>query len=278
MMSAFSRLLLFAMSLLAVAGAHAQRSAPSTFDSYGYRAFDSHGSQCSYNYVDASTGSLLSLTAASGAAPASDDGGAVVNLAAPFQLYGISGNALVASSNGYLAAAPDLASEDGGDFSGDCPLPAIADNPAASQTRIYAYHADLDGAPNAGSMYAQYFAACPRAGEFGIAEACTVVQWQNWALRNQSGVLNMQAVLYHTTFEIALQYQTLDASLGSAATIGTQSNNAISGNAYSCPQPTCPTCRKRGRLLTPAMAVCFFDPRYMPVQIDRIFASGFETP
>jgi hypothetical protein len=87
----------------------------------------------------------------------------------------------------------------------------------------------------------------------------------------------MQAVLYHTTFEIALQYQTLDASLGSAATIGTQSDNAISGNAYSCPQPTCPSCKRHASPLTPAMAVCFFDPRYLPVS-DRIFASGFETP
>jgi hypothetical protein len=118
-------------------------------------------------------------------------------------------------------------------------------------------------------MYAQYFAACPRAGEFGVAEACTVVQWQNWAERSQSGVLNMQAVLYHTTFEIALQYQTLDASQGATATIGTQSDNATSGNAYGC---------GGSRSLTSAMAVCFFDPRYIPVQIDRIFANGFETP
>ena len=270
MMSALARLLMLsAASLLAVSAAHAQRSIPSTFDSYGYRAFDSSGPQCGYGYVDASAGSLLSLTAASGAAAASDDGGAVVNLVAPFQLYGVSGNSLVASSNGYLAAASDLGAEDGCDFSGDCPLPAIADNAAASQTRIYAYHADLDGAPNVGSMYAQYFATCPRAGEFGVPEACTVVQWQSWAMRSQTGVLNMEAVLYHTTFEIALQYQTLDASLGATATIGTQSNNATSGNAYGC---------GGSRPLAPAMAVCFFDPRYVPVQIDRIFANGFQTP
>jgi hypothetical protein len=269
-MRALARLLILSSaSLLAVCAAHAQRSIPSTFDSYGYRAFDSSGPQCGYGYVDASAGSLLNLTAASAAASASDDGGAVVNLIAPFQLYGVSANALVASSNGYLAAASDLSAEDGGDFSGDCPLPAIADNAAATQSRIYAYHADLDGAPNVGSMYAQYFATCPRAGEFGITEACTVVQWQNWAMRSQTGALNMEAVLYHTTFEIAVQYQTLDASQGAAATIGTQSNNATSGNAYGC---------GGGRALTQAVAVCFFDPRYVPVQIDRIFANGFQTP
>ena len=97
-------------------------------------------------------------------------------------------------------------------------------------------------------MYASYFASCPRASESGLSEACTVVQWRNWALRGQSGALNMEAVLYHTSFEIALQYQTLDASAGTIATIGTQSNNATSGNAYNCGGPA-----------------------------DRIFKSGFDS-
>jgi hypothetical protein len=240
-----------------------------SFDRYGYRHYDSATSQCTYAYVDASGGSVLGLTAASAMAPASDDGAAVVGLAAPFELYGNSINALVVSSNGYLAAADNLSIEDGGDFSADCPLPAIADNPAASQSRIYVYHADLDGAPNSGTIQTQYFANCPRPGEAGAAEACTVVQWQSWALRGQGGSLNMQAVLYHETFEIALQYQALDASLGSTATIGLQGSDAISGNAAGC---------AGSRPLLQVSAICLFDPRFPPQPhvVDAIFADGFD--
>jgi hypothetical protein len=243
-----------------------------SFDGYGYQHYQSASAQCGYQYVDASGGSLLSLIPASAMVPAGDDGAALLNLAAPFELYGVSGNALVASSNGYLAASNDLAHEDGGDFSADCPLPAIADNAAATQSRIYVYHADLDSAPNTGSMFSQYFASCPRTSESGIDEACTVVQWQNWALRGQSGTLDMEAVLYHATYEIALQYQALDASSGSTATIGTQSENAMSGNALGC---------AGSRSLTPATALCIFDPRFPPGSqgiADRIFSNGFELP
>src|SRR5690606_5759790 len=107
--------------------------------------------------------------------------------------------------------------------------------------------------------------------ESGSDEACTVVEWQNWALRGQSGALDMQVVLYHTSFEIALQYQTLDASLGAAATLGTQGPNAISGNAYAC---------RGSRPLAVASAVCLFDPRHLPPSpiTDSIFADGFDLP
>jgi hypothetical protein len=243
-----------------------------SFDRYGYLNYESSSAQCGYQYVDASGGNLLGLTPASAMAPASDDGAALLTLAMPFELYGVSGNALIASSNGYLAAADDLAREDGGDFSADCPLPAIADNVAATQSRIYVYHADLDGAPNTGSMFSRYFPSCPRTSDSGIDEACTVVQWQNWALRGQPGALDMQAVLYHATFEIALQYQALDASSGSTATIGTQSDNATSGNALGC---------AGSRSMAPATALCIFDPRFPPGSqgiADRIFSNGFELP
>ena len=250
----------FVMLLLAAPlCATAQSRSASTFDVYGYQAYDSigngsrtlapgmavclfdpryppqsPGAPCSYNYVDATGGTALVLVPASGTAPANDDGGTVVTLAASFEFYGVSANSLVASSNGYLALPADASSEDGGDFSQDCPLPAIADNPMATQARIYAYHADLDGGPNGGNMYENYYPSCPRASESGSSEACTVVQWQNWARRGKPGTLNMEAVLYHTSFEIVLQYQTLDASAGVGVTVGTQSNNATSGNAYRC--------------------------------------------
>lgn len=269
-MSATFRGILALPLLLAALPTGAQQRGNGSFDAYGYAAYDSSAAQCSYSYIDASAGSALTLTAA-GAAAAADDGGAAVHLAAPFQLYGTDATALVASSNGYLASAADLSVEDGGDFSADCPLPAIADNAAASQARIYVYHGDLDGAPNGGAMFSQYYASCPRASDSGIAEACSVVQWHNWALRGQSGTLEVEAVLYHTTFEIALQYGSLDAGAGSGVTIGTQSHNATSGNAYGC---------GGSRTLAPHTAACLFDPRYPPGSLglpDEIFRNGFDS-
>ena len=262
-------LLVLTASLALAASVAAQPRGAVSFDRYGYEAYVGNSAQCGYDPIDIGTGDLLVLTAASESAAASDDGAALVTLAAPFELFGVSLSALVASSNGYLAAADALASEDGADFSGDCPLPAIADNARATQARIYAYHADLDAAPNGGTLHTQYFAACPRAGDIGIAEACTVVQWRDWSLRGQTGALNVQAILYHTTFEIALQYQTLDASLGSTATFGVQAADADSGLAAGC---------DGSRALSPAMAVCLFDPRHLPEPgiVDRIFSDGFD--
>src|SRR6185436_12715077 len=139
------------------------------------------------------------------------------------------------------------------------------------QARVYVYHADLDGAPNGGSMYAQYYVSCPRASESGVREACTVLQWKNWALLGQSGALDVQAVLYHATYEIALQYSGLDASQGNSATVGIQGPNATSGVAYGC---------GGSRPVQAGKAVCYFAPRYPPGSLgvpDRIFANGFDA-
>jgi hypothetical protein len=259
-------LALLSAGILIATSLPAQTRLADSFDRYGYQVQAGDSAQCAYHYVDAGGGDLLALTAASENAPASDDGAVVVSLVAPFELYGVSTTSLVASSNGYLAAAPSLSEEDGGDFSADCPLPAIADNPQATQSRIDVYHADLDAEPNGGAMHAQYFPSCPRDSDTGMAEACTVVQWSDWALRGQAGVLGMQAILYHSSFEVVLQYQSLDASLGSTATLGVQGPDAVSGIAAGC---------AGSRALTPAMAVCLFDPRFPPFG-DRIFENGFD--
>ena len=99
---------------------------------------------------------------ASDSDPAEDDGGAAIALAAPFELYGQPATTLVMSSNGYLALAPSLAAEDGGDFSNDAALPAIPDNARGVAARILAYHDDLSGFDTAGSGLYEYFATCPR--------------------------------------------------------------------------------------------------------------------
>jgi hypothetical protein len=99
-----------------------------------------------------------------------------------------------------------------------------------------------------------------------------VLQWKNWALLGQNGTLDVQAVLYHATYEIALQYSGLDASQGNSATVGIQGPNATSGAAYGC---------GGSRPVQAAMAVCYFDPRYPPGSqgvVDRIFTDGFEAP
>jgi lysyl endopeptidase len=256
------RLLACSALIVALAPAIAYSRGPATFDQYGYQIHDSTGAQCSYNYVDASGGALLGLTA-SGAALAPDDGGSVVNLGAPFEFYGNATSTLVASTNGYLAAASSLAEEDGGDFSNDCPLPALADNAAAMQARIMVYHDELDGT-GSGNMHYQYFSNCPRAAESGVSEACSVVAWDQWTRIGSSGALAFEAVLYHTSFEIALQYQSLDASAGNAASIGLQNSSATSAAIHGC---------NGSKVLSAPTAVCFFDPRSPQ---DTIFSNGFE--
>lgn len=263
-----NRSILLPALLLAATAAQAQRALPSVHDAYGYRVYDSAGAQCPASYVDTSGGTALALSASSGSASAADDGGAQVTLAAPFQFYGQPVTSIVASSNGYLAPGADFSQEDGGDFSNDCPLPAIADNPVATMARIYVYHDELAG--TSGTLNNQYFATCPRASDSGIAEACTVFTWSGWTRTGSGGALNAQAVLYHGTHEIALQYAGFDASAGAGATIGLQSTNATSGMAYGC---------NGQRTLAAPLAVCWFDPRYPPGSqgvVDTLFANGFE--
>jgi hypothetical protein len=250
--------------LLAAASAGAQRTIGS-FDAYGHVLYSSPDNRCPYSYVDATSGTALTLVAANPNSTASDDGGASISLAAPFTFYGDPAGSWVASSNGYLAVGAGLADEDGGDFSADCPLPAIADNPLASQARIYVYHADLDGTPYGGNLYTQYFVNCPRPSVLGSNEACTVVQWRNWAEIGHSGPIDMEAVLYHPSSEIVLQYRSLAADAD--GTIGIQSRNATSGYAYAC---------RGSRPLVPAMAVCFFPPNQAPEP--SILKDGFESP
>jgi len=161
--------------------------------------------ECDFDFVDIeASGTWVALTA-SGAEPAQDDGGAVIPLGLPFEFYGEALTSLVVSSNGYVAAGGTLESEDGGDFSNDAMLPAIPDNATGVPLRILPYHEELSGFTTAGVAYHQYFAACPRASEALGTEACTVVQWTDWALRGSGNTFDLQAVLYHESFQIVAQ-------------------------------------------------------------------------
>jgi len=257
--------------VLALVGsaALAQRTPSAGVDAYGYTFHDSLGAQCPAQAIDISAAAPLALTAASGDYGARDEGAVVVPLSQPFQLFGTPLGALVASSNGYLAAADSLAAENGADYRSACPLPAIGVNGPAAQARIYVYHDDLSGDIGAGSMRTQFFAQCPRASDSGAAEACTVVDWDDWGTPLAGG-LAMQAVLYHTSWEIALQYRSLDPSAGATATVGVQDPANARGAAARC----------GGTRPIPAPgAICVFDPRFPPGSLgsDVIFANGFDA-
>ncbi|MEO5560938.1 MAG: hypothetical protein ABIO49_13495 [Dokdonella sp.] len=264
------RLAPVAAAMLAMAPAIAQRIASPAVDRYGYTFIDSTSLQCPTHAIDMGGANELTLVAASGDYSARDEGATVVALSAPFQLFGNPLSALVASSNGYLAATDNLGAENGADYRSACPLPAIGVNGPATQARIFVYHDDLSGDTGNGSVRSQYFAMCPRPSDSGAIEACTVVDWSNWGKVGTSG-LSMQAVLYHQSWEIALQYISLDASSGANATVGVQDPAQDWGVAARC----------GGANPIPAPgAICLFDPRFPPGSLgveDLLFADGFEA-
>ncbi len=235
---------------LAAAPAAAQRPLvlPLT-DSFGYRAHASAFGGCAVDFVDVATsGSPISLTPA-GAAPALDEGGAVIELEAPFELYGRAATRLVASSNGYLALADSLLRDSGGDFSNDCPLPAIPDPGPAVAARVLVVHGDLDGGPGSGWVLHQFFPTCPRPSGALPDEPCTVIQWDSWSSHAGGHSFDAQAVLYHSSFAVAVQYR---GTPPPDATVGIQDSVARTALA-----PTC-----AGVPLTPGThAICFYDPR-----------------
>lgn len=209
-------------------------------DAFGYTFFDQVEEECNTNFVDISaTGTAVTYTASAGF-PAEDDGGAVITLGAPFNFYGTEVTSMVVSSNGYLGmGAGDLTTdESGGDFSNDCPLPLAPDNPPAISSRIMPYHDDLAGDGTGGTTFFEFFASCPRAGESGGDEACTIVQWTNWGFFNGTVGFDMQAILYHTSWEIAYEYSDPGAVAdGTGATVGIQNASATDSLMYFCDTP-----------------------------------------
>jgi hypothetical protein len=218
-------------------------------DHYGYEAYDSSTASCSASFVDIGDSGTPLVLQPSGAEAALDDGAAVVFLTEAFELYGRSVTSLVASTNGYLALVDSLDLDSGGDFSNDCPLPAIPEPGPAASGRILVLHDDLDGATGPGAMLSQYFATCPRPSETLGAEPCTVIQWDTWSTPS-GGAFDVQAVLYHSSFEVAIQYR---GTPPAAASIGIQDFDARTGLSPTCDGAT---------LAAGPAAVCFFEPRF----------------
>jgi uncharacterized repeat protein (TIGR01451 family) len=229
----------------------AQRpAAPTVPDTFGYRVFDQSAPECPFQYVDiAGGGSVISLSP-SGAGPAFDDGGAVVPLSLPFELYGQFTTDVVVSSNGYLAIASSLAIEDGGDFSNDAILPAIPGNAPGTPARVLVHHDDLSGDATGGMLYEQHFAACPRPSEPLGAEPCTVFQWADWQLPSGGGTFDFQAILYHGSFGVVIQIVP-GAGAPDGATIGIQNRRATVASQY-----------RPNSAIVANTAICFLDPRF----------------
>jgi hypothetical protein len=243
----------------------AQRVSAPAEDAYGYRLLRAPDARCAANWISLDAGQALPLVAA-GEASADDDGGARIALPLAFEFYGLPREAAVLSSNGYLAFVDAERDEDGGDWRAHCPLPAIPDNAIASFARISALQQDLE-LGSGGELQWQHFETCPRQSARGD-EACTVMQWVGWERRGVPGLLDFQIVLYHGSWEIALQYATLDAVAAANALIGLQDDGASSAAMASC------------GAVEPAAsgsAICFFDPRFPAGEREPlIFIDGFE--
>ncbi len=222
-------------------------------DAWGYEMYDQTTGSCPFLFVDlAGGGSLLTFPA-----PGDDEGAAFVPTR-PFQLYGSPVPGFVASTNGYLAATDSLSAEDGRDYSNDSVpsvpgyVPLVPGTPTASfPGRIAVFHDDL--ALGAGSVRWQEAASCPRPSGAIAGEACTVVQWSGVSRAGGSEPLTFQAILYHSSFAIALQVAASDGSGGGSASAGIQDLEARLGLPYAANEPG---------LLGPGTAVCFFDPRH----------------
>lgn len=224
---------------------------------------------CAYQPVAMDSATPLSLGAASPSATALDDGAAQFTLAEPLRFFGIDYSSLVVSSNGYVAFAADTSEENGGDFSNDIYLPAVPDNAAFATARIFAYHDELSGEGAGASLVQQHFSNCPRPSGLAADEACSVVRWHNWNRLGDNQPISVQLVLYHASYAIAVQYETLDAGAGASACVGLQSQDAADGGAWSC---------NGARILSAGSSVCFFDPAHLPGSgvDDTLFADGFE--
>ncbi len=222
-------------------------------DAYGYEMHDQTTGACPFHFVDLAGGGTLLTFPSPG-----DDEGAVLVPTRSFQLYGTAVTGFVASTNGYLAATSSLAAEDGRDYSND-PIPSVpgyappvAGTPTASfPGRVAVFHDDL--ALGGGSVRWHEVASCPRDSGAIAGEACTVVQWSSVARAGGSESVSFQAILYHSSFAIALQVAASDVTGGGSASAGIQDLEARLGLQYAANEP--------GRL-GPGTAVCFFDPRH----------------
>ena len=195
-------------------------------DKYGYL----YNNSCQFEYVDINSQATTLTLTASGLADAGDDGGSVINLLADFQFYDKTYNAIVVSSNGYIAFADSLNQESGGDFSNDCLLPSVPDTPPVSLARILPLHDELEKSAT-GIIQTAFYSQCPRTTGQAL-QACTIIEWVDWKIRNQIEVFSFQVILYHQSADIVFQYNTPTPINITSASIGIQ--NQYHASIYAC--------------------------------------------
>lgn len=244
------------LAVLVAVGLQARERSHGPRDLYGYSVFDGpQPGACRFDYVELDARARALPLVAGHPRAAQDDTAAVLELARPFEFYQDPRKSLVVSANGYLAAAGSLSQDDGSDYSNHCTLPAAGNNPTAAPDRIFVYHDDLR--PRAGARVRHaFFPECPRRGEVGAIEACTVIEWDGFERNGplqSSQPLRMQAVLYHGSHAIVMQYASVDDSRGAQATIGLQGMSGRSARRASCDVPD---------RVGAGQSLCFFDPRF----------------
>ncbi len=239
--------LLFGVTLVGFAAVTAQsRDEFVRPDLFGYQA----STTCPSQFVDvAATGTELTLTD-------SDDGGAVLDLAASFGFYDQVHQSIVVSSNGYIAFSGSLQADSGNDFSNDCPLPAVPDQGPAVAQRLYVLHDDLEAVGASSTLTTEHFTSCPRSSDSLSDESCTVVQWTGWRPVGSAAAFDAQAILYHSSSDISLQFRNLTSTDVASATIGIQITASAAMSACNRALPTvAPVCISRfGRVPPVAVA------------------------
>lgn len=222
-------------------------------DAFGYTFFDEAEAECTPGFNDISgSGTMVTFTA-SGIFPADDDGGAAITLMEPFEFYGNMTSDVVMSSNGYIAFGGGLAVDSGGDFSNDCPLPAVPDNPPSTPLRAMPFHDDLTG-NGTGTAFTEYFPSCPRMGESGGDESCTIFQWTGWGFFANADTFTFQVILYHQSFEVAYEIQPGDTGNGASAAVAIQNLAGDDALTFQCD----------AGMVTAPKTICFFEPRFPP--------------
>lgn len=235
-------------------------------DAYGYAVFDTSTNRCVNAPVDiAATGTPIDLVATEPDGNAADEGAAVLALSTPFEYYGTAVESVTVSSNGYLALGGAGGAESGGDFSNDCPLPAVPDNASPASGRVYPLHDDLVGT---GELSMEYFDSCPRPSGTSVEGACTVVQWTQWQTLAAAESMTFQVLLYHASAVIAVQYLDVPATALTSATVGLQNAASTSGATIRC---------NSVQADRPVQGFCAYDPRFPSlVVLDTLFADGFQ--
>jgi hypothetical protein len=168
-----------------------------------------------YHFVDiTSTGTLVI---------SGDDEGTPVTLGKPFEFYGEEYSVLAVTTNGYLST---LSSDDGPDFSNDCPLPAILSTGGGN--RIYAYHDDI-----VSDVYYQYFSVSPiQNPRTAKSMGASIFQWVGTHFGGSSA-LEVEAVLFENG-DIYYSTKLSGGEFGSGATFGIQNEAVTEGLTLSC--------------------------------------------